>query len=373
MNKKNRSGKFIRGKENGNGQAQKSVDEIKKDFFKDKEEGKFESVTTEVKQPVVEEKVEVKEIVETKGDDFYDPNFQELMGEETSTEEETNTVTDNNKQKIKHNEKTGGFKMTKDTKDFKVENGFTRPLNMQYGVTSIEFLSKFKALLAAKLPEVSKCAVQVSVAVNEVPVVKNNVTANASQVKFVIKLDLTNSPELRRESAKASFNANVDPQFEALFEKSQNEATASASNNYKKMPKYMQENGKHVLYNDYFDVIKFEPFRSKEGKVWDNLVLLEVNASASILSILGVDTKLYVAYTDCVRRMKQLEESVKLKQKMKGKTGIQVPTIYFIQVNVDDVELLKSSTAMFKKPNYQQQGNKSGNSYKAALADFIGR
>lgn len=373
MNKKNRSGRFIRGKGNDNGQTQKSVDEIKKDFFKDKEEGKFETTTSVVKQPVIEEKVEVKEIVETKGDDFYDPNFQELMGEETSTEEETNTVTDNNKQKIKHNEKTGGFKMTKDTKDFKVENGFTRPLNMQYGVTSIEFLNKFKNLLEEKLPKLHGCVAQVTVVIDDVPSARNNIATNTSQVKFVIKLDLTNSPELRRETAKSSFDTNVDPQFEALFEKSQNEVTASASNNYKKMPKYMQENGKHVLYNDYFDVIKFEPFRSKEGKIWDNLITLEVNASASILSILGLDNKLYIAYTDAVRRMKQLEEAVKLKQKMKGKIGIHVPTIYLIQLNVDDVELLKSSTAMFKKPNYQQQGNKSGNSYKAALADFIGR
>ena len=368
-NKKNRSGKFIRGqKDNGNG---KTVDDIKKDFFKDKEEGKFETQKEiVVKSAEIKPVEEPKEINATK-EDFYDPNFQEIMGND-EFEEETETTKEETKIVNKHNEKTGGFKM-KETKDFRAESGFTRPLNMQYGVTSIEFLSKFKALLANKLPEVAKCAVSVAVAVNEVPTVKNNITANVSQVKFVIKLDLTNSPELRRESAKASYNANVDPQFEALFEKSQNEATASSLNNFKKMPKYMQENGKHVLYNDYFDVIKFEPFRNKDGRVWDNLVQLEVNASASILSILGLDTKLYVAYTDAVRRMKQLEESVKLKQKMKGKTGIQVPTIYLIQVNVDDIELLKSSSAMFKKPNYSQQGTKSGNSYKAALADFIGR
>ena len=372
MSKKNRSGKFIRGqKGNGNNQ-EKSVEDIKKDFFKDKEEGKFETPTKEVKDiEVTEEKVIVTK-PNNKSEDYYDPNFQSLLEneveedtEETSTKEQTIVVN-------KRNQITGGNKMKETTKEFRADSGFSRPLNSQYGVTSIEFLSKFKALLAERMPEVDKCKVSIALAVADVPVVKNNVTTTSSLVKFVIKLDLTQSAELRREN-KVSYDANVDPQFEALFEKSQNEAVSASTNNFKKMPKYMQQHGKGVLYNDYFDIIKFEPYRGKDGKVWENLILLEVNASASILSILNLDSKLYIGYTDAVRRLKQLEESVKLKQKMKGKTGIQVPTIYLIQINVDDLELLKSSSAMFKKPNYQQQGTKSGNSYKAALADFIGK
>lgn len=342
MSKKNRANKMIR--QDGG----KTVEEIAKQLEQDKKDGHF-SNTENV----------------NKTGDIYDPNFQDILSleeekEETkSTSRGTESVTNKN---------IGGSKMEKKN-NTEVTSGFSRPLNMQYGVTSLEFLSKFKALIAEKMPELTKCAGSVAISVSE----NAGKELGESQVKFILKLDLTNSAELKRQSTKINYNADVDPQFEALFEKSQNEATNSLSQNYKKMPMYLQEKGKNILYNDYFDVIKFEPFRGKDGRVWDNLVLMEVNASASILTILDLDTKLYIGYTDSVRRMRQFEESVKLKQRMKGKTGIQVPVIYLIQVNVDDLELLKSSSAMFKKPNYQQGSNKGGNSYKAALADFFGK
>lgn len=341
MSKKNRVGRMLRTGQHD----QKTTEEISTSFFKDKEEGKFDPV------PLVKE-------------DVYDP-FEEAMREAEQSEKEE-TVVVKEKEIIKENkqEKIGGKTMKNN--NAKIENGFTRPLSLEYGVTSLEFLNRFKAILAEKMPEVAECAAATTIAVQET--VRDGVKAN--QVKFVLKLDLTRSQELKRDN-RASFDTSADPQFEALFEKSLNDGK-NFSENYKKMPKYMQEKGKGILYNDYFDVIKFEPFRNKEGKVWENLVLLEVNVAASILHILDLDTKLYVGYVGNVVRMKQLEESLKLKQKMKGQTGIQVPTIYLIQVKVDDIEILKASSSMFEKPKYQQ-GVKGGNNYKSALAEFIGR
>ena len=362
MSKKRRANNFIRQKNT----AIETTEDIARKILNEKE-----IVVAPTPEPVVKEVKEEITVTTKEKEDIYDPNFESIIDEVDENEEDTKDI-----KTEKHNSKrSGGFKMNNNQKTAeRHESGFTRPLNLQYGVTSIEFLKRFKNLVETQLPELHKCIVSTTITVANVPKVIDGAHTVVSQVKFIMKLDLIQSDILRRDNAATkSTNYSGDPQFDALFEASQNDLTASSSNNWKKMPKYLQEKGKNILYNDFNDVLKFEPFRSKDGKVWQNLVLLEVDASASIISILGMDHNLYIGYTDLTRRMKQLEESLKMKQKMRGKVGAQVPTIYWIQVKVDDLELLKTSSAMFNKPKYQQATNKGGSSYKSALADFIGR
>lgn len=289
--------------------------------------------------------------------EFYDPNYK-----------------NGHKQNGNSNNQHNKYKNFRDPrgpiKEEKME-AVTRlgaPLSIVYADNSVSILKEFRDLLKERMPEFSKCVGAVELVPYEYEVRDAaNMPRKITSAKLILKCRFEGSIY---SSRKANPNQEFgDPAFAALVARA-----SGKSNNRGDLPGDLKTVGKGILFDDGIDIIKYEKFVDKEGRTWDDLVLIETSLDAAIVALTGMPANEYTGYVSDIVRAKEIETKLIAEQRKQGIKVGHVSAIYIVRMTLDSNKVLAETMKYFKKYKNDGKGNNNGrNSYRSAEDQFFSK